>query len=140
MIGVRLFLGKENITISNFSMIYAGQFHDADIDSPNTPDIPIVNLGGADGQNDGVWCQSALNQTMIGSWYLPNGSPVPIAAAATPVRSYVNITGQVGLLRNGGINQVGYEGLYTCIIPNENGINQTLYVAAYGNSEYTQTG
>ena len=135
---MRLFLGKENVTISNFSMIYAAQFFDDDVDGPNTPDIPIVNLGGADGQNDGVWCQSTLNQTMIGSWYLPNGSPVPIAADATPVRSYnVNITGQVGLLRNGGINQVG---LYTCIIPNENGINQTLYVAAYGNSEYTQTG
>ena len=124
-------------------MIYAAQFHDSDIDSPNTPDILSVNesADGADGQNDGVWCQSTLNQTMIGSWYLPNGSPVPTAVNATPVRSYnVNITGQVGLLRNGGINQVGYEGLYTCIIPNENGINQTLYVAAYGNSEYILTG
>ena len=141
MIGVRLFLGEENITISNFSMIYAAQFHDNDVDGPNSPDIPSVNLGGADGQNDGVWCQSALNQTMIGSWYLPNGSPVPTAVNATPVQSYnVDITGQVGLLRDGGINQVGYEGLYTCIIPNENGINQTLYVAAYGNGEYQQTG
>ena len=124
-------------------MIYAAQFHDNDIDSPNTPDIPSVNVSpdGADGQNDGVWCQSALNQTMIGSWYLPNGSSVPTAVDATPVRSYnLNITGQlqVGLLRNGGIG--GYQGLYTCIIPNENGINQTLYVAAYGNSEYTQPG
>ena len=138
MIGVRLFLGEENITISNFSMIYAGQFHDVDKDSPNTPDNPIINES-SDGQNDGVWCQSALNQTMIGSWYLPNGSPVPTAADATPVRSYnVNITGQVGLLRDGGIG--GYQGLYTCIIPNENGINQTLYVAAYRNSEYTQPG
>ena len=138
MIGVRLFLGEENITISNFSMIYAGQFHDNDVDSPNTPDIPSNNQS-PDGQNDGVWCQSALNQTMIGSWYLPNGSPVPTAVNATPVRSYnVNITGQVGLLRNGGIG--GYQGLYTCIIPNEKGINQTLYVAAYGNSEYILTG
>ena len=131
-------MGEENITISNFSMIYAGQFHDFDIDSPNTPDIPSNNQS-PDGQNDGVWCQSALNQTMIGSWYLPNGSPVPTAVNATPVQSYnVNITGQVGLLRKGGIG--GYQGLYTCIIPNENGINQTLYVAAYGNSEYTQPG
>ena len=139
MIGVRLFLGEENITISNFSVIYAAQFHDDDVDGLNTPDIPIVNLGSADGQNDGVWCQSALNQTMIGSWYLPNGSLVPTAVNATPVQSYnVNITGQVGLLRNGGIGE--YQGLYTCIIPNENGINQTLYVAAYGNSEYILTG
>ena len=63
-------------------MIYAGQFRDDDSDRPNTPDIPIVNLGGADGQNDGVWCQSALNQT---TWYLHNGSPVPTAVNATPV-------------------------------------------------------
>ena len=119
-------------------MIYAGQFHDADVDIPNTPDILNVNESpDDDGQNDGVWCQSALNQTMIGSWYLPNGSPVPTAVDATPVRSYnVKITGQVGLLRNGGIG--GYQGLYTCIIPNENGINQILYVAAYGNNEYKQ--
>ena len=122
-------------------MIYAGQFHDNDRDHPNTPDIASNNQSpdGADGQNDGVWCQSALNQTMIGSWYLPNGSPVPTAVNAIPVRSYnVNITGQFGLLRNGGIG--GYQGLYTCIIPNENGINQTLYVAAYANSEYNRTG
>ena len=138
-------MGEENITISNFSMIYASQFHDKDVDGPSSRDNPSVNTNDhvllSDGQNDGLWCQSAFNQTMIGTWYLPNRSPVPTAADATPVQSYnVNITGQVGLLRDGGINQVGYQGLYTCIIPNENGINQTLYVAAYGNGEYTRTG
>ena len=48
--------------------------HDKDVDGPNTHAIPKS----PDGQNDGVWCQSALNQTMIRSWYLPNGSLVPI--------------------------------------------------------------
>ena len=34
--------------------------------------------------------------------------------------------GQIALARSRGLS--GYEGLYTCIIPDENGVNQTLVV------------
>uniref|UniRef100_A0A1X7TL44 Ig-like domain-containing protein n=1 Tax=Amphimedon queenslandica TaxID=400682 RepID=A0A1X7TL44_AMPQE len=129
--GVRLFLGEENVTIANFSMIAAGLFHDADVDRPDgtATNIPI----GPDGQNDGLWCQSSLNQNMIGTWYYPDETTVPLGSGS-PLFANNTATGQIGLLRNGGIASV--QGLYSCVIPNEEGINQTLYVAAYGNGDF----
>ena len=134
---MRLFLGEENVTIANFSMIAAGLFHDIDADRPdgNATNVPI----GDDGQNDGLWCQSSLNQNMIGTWYYPNGTIVPPGSAdgnnnPSPLFANNTATGQIGLLRNGGL--MGIQGLYSCVIPNEEGINQTLYVAAYSNTDF----
>ena len=111
---MRLYLSYENRVIPNYFMVRGGQFYDVDQNG--------------DGQNDGIWCQSALNESMIGVWYLPNGSSVTTQSGATPLQSYnTNITGQVGLLRRGGL--ASFQGLYSCIIPNEEGVNQTLYVA-----------
>ena len=132
--GVRLFLGEENVTIANFSMIAASLFHDADIDGPGNAINVIV---GSDGQNDGLWCQSSLNQSRIGTWYLPDGKTVPLGSGS-PLFANNTATGQIGLLRNGGTGSI--QGLYSCVIPNEEGINQTLYVAAYGNAEFDNAG
>ena len=129
ILGVRLFLGEENVVISNFSMIAAGLFHDKDIDGPGGA---VGVTSGADGQNDGLWCQSSLNKSMIGTWYCPNGAEVS-RVEASPLYSNNTPIGQIGLLRNGVGN---VEGLYSCVIPNEEGVNQTLYVAAYGNGEF----
>ncbi|XP_019862519.1 PREDICTED: uncharacterized protein LOC109591173, partial [Amphimedon queenslandica] len=128
--GVRLFLGEENVTIANFSMIAAGLFHDKDIDQA---DNAIGFLLGPDGQNDGLWCQSSLNQNMIGTWYYPDGTTVPLGSGS-PLFANNTATGQIGLLRIGGIGSI--QGLYSCVIPIEEGINQTLYVAAYGNGDF----
>ena len=122
---MRLYLSYENRTIANYVMISACQFFDVDLNS--------------DGQNDGIWCQSALNESMIGVWYLPNGSPVPTQSGATPLESYnTNVTGQVGLLRHSGISS--FQGLYSCIIPNEEGVSQTLYVAVYSCAVFDNSG
>uniref|UniRef100_A0A1X7U1L7 Fibronectin type-III domain-containing protein n=1 Tax=Amphimedon queenslandica TaxID=400682 RepID=A0A1X7U1L7_AMPQE len=43
-------------------------------------------------------------------------------------------SGQIALARRGGLS--GYEGLYKCIIPDENGVNQTLVVGAYTDTGY----
>ena len=125
-----MFLGEENVTISNFSMIAAGLFHDRDIDGPANA---IGVISGPDGQNDGLWCQSSLNENMIGTWYLPHGTEVS-RVEASPLYSNNTPTGQIGLLRRGGL--AGIEGLYRCVIANGEGVNQTLYVAAYSNSEF----
>ena len=138
IVGIRFFLGEENITIANFSMIAAGLFHDIDSDRPGGT---IGDTGGSDGQNDGLWCQSSLNESMIGTWYSPNGTEVS-RVESSPLYSNNTPTGQIGLLRNRGISPtgnppvIGYEGLYKCVIPNEEGVDQTLYVAAYGNGEF----
>ena len=140
IVGIRFFLGEENITIANFSMIAAGLFHDIDSDRPGGT---IGDTGGSDGQNDGLWCQSSLNESMIGTWYSPNGTEVS-RVESSPLYSNNTPTGQIGLLRTGGISPtgntpaIGYEGLYRCVIPNEEGVNQTLYVAAYGNGEFNK--
>ena len=60
---MKLYLNYEDRIIPNYRMVRATQFYDVDQND--------------DGQNDGIWCQSALNESMIGVWYLPNGSPVP---------------------------------------------------------------
>ena len=135
-----MFLGEENVTIANFSMIAAGLFHDTDRDRPGGA---IGFSSGPDGQNDGLWCQSSLDQSMIGTWYYPNETEVS-RVEASPLYSNNTPTGQIGLLRNGGISPtgnppiIGYEGLYRCVIPNEERVNQTLYVAAYGNGEFNK--
>ena len=131
--GVRLFLAEENVTIANFSMIAAGLFHDVDIDGPGNA-VGVVDS--PDGQNDGLWCQSSLNQNMIGTWYYPDRSTVPLGSGS-PLFANNTATGQIGLLRNGGIASI--QGLYSCVIPNEEGIDQTQYVAAYGNADFLKT-
>ena len=110
-------------------MIYAGQFYN--IDQNN------------DGTNDALWCQSANNGCNIGLWYYPNGNQVPLfdgdfvqTNAPRPIFSK-RFTGQIALTRNLGIG--GYEGLYTCIIPDENGV-QTPVVGAYTNFAYNING
>ena len=122
------------MTITNFSMIATGLFHDKDIDGPGGA---VGVISDSDGQNDGLWCQSSHDQSMIGTWYYPNGTEVA-RVESSPIYSNNTPTGQIGLLRRGGL--AGIEGLYRCVIPNEEGVDQTLYVAAYGNDEFNING
>ena len=128
MTGVQLYLPYENQTIPDYSMIYAGQFYDVDVnnDSNNTVDA--------------LRCQSANNGSDIGVWYYPNGTQVPLftgalddSSAPKPLFSK-RFNGQIALARSAGLS--GFEGPYTCIIPDENGVNQTLVVGAYYSGTY----
>ena len=130
--GAQLYLAFNKRIISDYSMIYAGQFYnyDKNEDLNNT--------------NDALWCQSANNNTNIGVWYYPNGTEVPLfdgdfrdTSAPSPVFSK-RFSGQVALARRGGL--AGYEGLYKCIIPDENGVDQTLVVGAYTDATYNKNG
>ena len=85
--------------------------------------------------NDALWCQSASTSPNIGVWYYPNGTEVPLfdgdftdASAPSPVFSK-RFSGQIALARRAGL--AGYEGLYKCIISDENGVDQSLVVGAY---------
>ena len=109
-------------------MIYAGQFFDVDKNSDNI--------------SDALWCQSANNGSNIGLWYFPDGTQVllyngSLMSGPSPIFSK-RFTGQIALARKGGL--LGYEGLYTCIIPDENGVNQTLVVRPYRNNAYNNNG
>ena len=82
---------------------------------------------------DALWCQSARNESNIGVWYYPNGSQVSTIDVPLPLHS-VYMPGQIGLYRDSGINN--YEGIYTCVIPDEHNINQTLMVLLYKKNTY----
>ena len=127
-VGVQLYLPYEDRIIPDYSMIYASQFYDQDLNND-------VN-----NTNDALWCQSANNVTNIGVWYYPNGTEVPLFdgpfgdnTAPRPMFSK-RFSGQIALARRDGLS--GYEGLYKCIIPDENGVNQTLVVGAYTDTGY----
>ena len=111
-------------------MVAARDFSDRDAGSAG-----LDFAGELDGNNDGLWCQSAMNASDIGSWQLPDGSAVPDDLNADPLHM-ANRPGQVGLLRTRGIGSSPYQGMYTCTIPDENGVMQTIAVWAAGNAAY----
>ena len=115
-------------------MVAARDFSDRDGGSEG-----LGFAGQLDGLNDGLWCQSASNISGIGSWQLPNGSKVTDDLSDDPLHM-ANKPGQVGLLRTSGIGISPYQGLYTCAMPDENGVNQTLVVWAAGNVAYDGSG
>ena len=109
--------------IPDYSMIRGNQFYRNDQD--NDPNDTI----------DALWCQSANDGSNIGVWYYPDGTEVPLfdgdftnPSAPSPVFSK-RFSGQIALARRAGL--AGYEGLYKCIIPDENGMNQSLVVGTY---------
>ena len=114
-------------------MIAARDFSSRDGGSEGLGDAGLL-----DGINDGLWCQSAMNVSDIGSWKLPNGSAVSDDLEFDPIHM-ANRPGQVGLLRSSGIGSSPYQGMYTCTIPDENGVDQTLVVWAAGNGAYDGT-
>uniref|UniRef100_A0A1X7T4V6 Fibronectin type-III domain-containing protein n=1 Tax=Amphimedon queenslandica TaxID=400682 RepID=A0A1X7T4V6_AMPQE len=127
--GVQLYLAYEDRIIPDYSMIYASQFYDTDKNNDHLD------------TNDALWCQSANNVTNIGVWYYPNGTEVPLFDGPFDDPSGVpeplfnkRFSGQIALARRDGLS--GYEGLYKCIIPDENGVNQTLVVGAYTDTGY----
>ena len=90
--------------------------------------------------NDALWCQSANTSPNIGKWYYPDGTEVPLfdgdfnnKSAPSPVFSK-RFSGQIALARRGGL--AGYEGLYKCVIPDENEMDQSLVVGAYTKGGY----
>ena len=98
----------------SFTMMMASQFQDT--------------------QGNILWCQSANNGTIIGEWYFPDGTVVStVDSPFHPLHVY-HVEGQVGLLRDAGIGAL--QGLYKCVIPDENEVNQTLWVAAYRNGDF----
>ena len=129
MTGVQLYLPYVNKIIPDYSMIYGSLFYS--IDQNN------------DGTTDALWCQSANSGSDIGVWYYPNGTQVPLFTGAfdnssTPRPLFSKrFNGQIALARREGLS--GIEGLYTCIIPDENGVNQTLAVGVYRTSTYNNS-
>ena len=107
-VGVRLYLNGEEL--ASFTSIRASNFFDT----------AISNV---------LWCQSAIDEDDdIGDWFFPNGMAVPDMDNDGPLHVH-RVEGQIGLLRESGI--AGNEGLYRCSIPDENGVDQDLWIGIY---------
>ena len=111
--------GYNKTSYPNVSMIPANYLYDGNQNS--------------DMLNNALWCQSARNESNIGVWYYPNGTQVSTVDDSSPLHS-VYKSGQIGLYRDSGINN--YEGIYTCIIPDEHNVNQTLMILLYRKYTY----
>ncbi len=112
---MRLYLNSLEVT--NFTIIPARDVKDSS----------ISNI---------LWCQSANNGTTIGEWFVPSGTNVSAVDDDGPLHVHYD-EGQIGLLRDLGIT--GMEGLYRCVIPDENEVNQDLWIAIYRDGTYDDT-
>ena len=130
---MRLFLAKENLTLPNYAMVSADQFRVDDFDPQ-------------DGISDAIWCQAAPSLGVVHyQWYGPGGDPIMLNTTLANITAITNSTTfvivddeQVGLARpiERGIGD--NEGLYQCVITDDNGTQNTLVVGVYKTATYNQ--
>ena len=115
---MRLYLANST-TLTNFTVIFSRRSN------------------GFQSINSILWCQSANNGTSIGEWFVPSGMTV-VSTENDPKAGAVHVQyneGQIGLMRNSyGI--IDEQGLYRCVIPDENEVNHNLWIAIYRFMEY----
>lgn len=84
-------------------------------------------------QTGTVYCSSGSRAANIGQWLAPNGVAITQSSGAlTVVRGGGSYPAYVGLqLRANQTLLQSHEGVYTCVIPDEDGVQQTLHVGIY---------
>ena len=95
-------------------ILYTGvrlYIQDGDIVLPNRTMISAATITAS----TGLWCQSALNETKIGKWLLPNDTAAPTTRTGPLFTTHAK--GQIGLFRQGDI--ATFQGVYQCILPDE---------------------
>lgn len=101
-------------------------------------DNPASNISAvlADGNNQigTIYCSSGSQANGIGQWFAPNGAEITQSSGGslTVARGGGSFPSYVGLqLKTGRSFSMLDEGVYTCVIPDKNGVQQTLYVGLY---------
>ena len=72
-----------------------------------------------------------------GHWFYSNGTEVPIEGEGYSFYRYRRDSGNGalgGALLNRRFGAMGPNGIYRCVIPDADGVNQTLYIGLYANS------
>ena len=98
-----------------------------------------VLLADSDNQIGTIYCASGSHSSGIGQWIGPNGATVMRSGSfLTVVRGGGHFPSYVGLqLRTNQSLSMFDEGIYTCIIPDENGDQQALHVGIYRHGFYS---
>lgn len=127
-VGVRFYSGLLNKIIPNYGMVSEAVFREADY---GVGAFALNDVGEDDGLNDGLWCQSADNTYNIGTWEIPDATVLQIHTGyPTEATAYVErALGQIGLLRRYHLTfdpSSNMQGMYRCVIPDENDVSQML--------------
>ena len=100
-------------------------------------DNPVSNnsvlLADRNDQIGTIYCSSGSRNNGIGQWFAPNGIAITQSSTLfSVVRGGGNIPAFVGLQfrANQSLTEF-HEGIYTCIIPDENSISRTLYIGIH---------
>ena len=76
----------------------------------------------------------SIGPSAVGNWFFPNGSRVPSIEARW---DFHRTRGQSAVFLHR--RQGGEEGIYSCVIPNATGVDQTIYIGVYRRTN-TQAG
>ena len=100
---------------------------------------PISNnsalIADSAGQIGTIYCHSASKQSRIGRWISPAGSDITFTStdafdiglhSGSFIYSYTTLA-----LSNGFSLSGADQGVYSCLIPDENGIQNTLHIGIY---------
>ena len=96
-------------------------------------------IADANNQIGTLYCSSGSQTNGIGQWFAPNGAEITqnSGGSFTVVRGGGNFPSYVGLeLKAGQSLSIFDEGVYTCVIPDESGIQQILHVGLYHHGHY----
>ena len=101
---------------------------------------PVLNntavLADNNNQTGVIYCNSGSKVANIGQWFSPSGVEITQNSGGTftIVRGGGIIPSFIGLqLKAGRSLSTSDEGIYTCLIPNENGVQQVLQIGLYLN-------
>lgn len=101
-------------------------------------DNPVSNntavLADKNNQIGVIYCNSGSKMSGIGQWFSPSGAEITQSGSGTftVVRGSGNIPSYIGLrLRAGRSFSTSEEGVYTCLIPDEDGVQQILHIGVY---------
>ncbi len=86
-----------------------------------------------------IFCSSGSRVTNIGHWLAPNQTEITESSSGsfTAIRGGGNFPSYIALqLKSGSSIAEEDQGVYTCIIQDEDGVQQILYVGIYRYSYY----
>ena len=113
----------------------------------NNSVVDILSIGDAETGGNPLVCTTQFTPccaelfSRAGNWYYPNGTKVPVMGTGYSFYRIRRNSGDGvlgGALLNRRFGAMGPTGIYSCIMLDSNGVNQTLYIGLY-TSDMIQT-